>query len=54
MLNLVNAMCDFVVYLTTMEGFRAWLMQKRQVAAEYYSSTMSTRETGPQEMDRAE
>ena len=46
-LNLVNAMCDFVVYLTTMEGFRAWLMQKRQVATEYYSRTMRTRETGP-------
>ena len=44
-LNLVNAMCDFVVYFTRIKDFRDWLMQKRQVVTEYYSSTIRKRGT---------
>ena len=39
-LNLVNAMCDFVVYFTRIKDFREWLMQKRQMVIKYYSSTI--------------
>ena len=48
-LNLVNAMCDFVVYFTRINDFRAWLKQKRQMVFEYYRSTMSTGGAGPGE-----
>lgn len=44
-LNLVNAMCDFLVYFTRIKDFRDWLMQKRQVVTEYYNSTMRRRGT---------